>query len=212
MCISNYPTRVSGFHPPSQTILGSAHLRQFPLLHHFFRTQHYSFCAEKLESLLKSQDDTLPDYYKASYMLLLAICKPDDEHARIWIVKAMITFRLVATNDSWTAKSQVLLETLGFISTLVNVHLGGSEQQREEPTKMGAKNRGRLRAMGTRDLGLEAILEHRELVRELRQPVDVEQKLDKHNRDGELQAKENFRENKSKEECEDRISDRQVSR
>ncbi|KAH9211298.1 hypothetical protein DL95DRAFT_412235 [Leptodontidium sp. 2 PMI_412] len=194
MSASEYPPWERDMQAPDQTILWSVHASQFPELAHLYQTEQHPRCAQQVDALLKSKEDLLPDYYKAIYMLLLAICQPEDKHARIWNIQALSTFRVVVTNNSRTVKSQALLETLVFISMLVNVHLGGAEKQGGEPTQeMEADTKERLRAKSIRELGLETFMVHHALIVELQQWDAVEKVLYKHRRGREIrQAKEHF--------------------
>ncbi|KAH7355380.1 hypothetical protein BKA65DRAFT_535614 [Rhexocercosporidium sp. MPI-PUGE-AT-0058] len=212
-----------------QSLARSVHASWFPELHHSYQTQEYSHCAQQVTSLLKQTEDPVPDYYKASYMLLLAICQPYDKHARIWNFQAMSTFRKVVMYDSRTAKSQALLETLLFISMLVNVHLGASGKKREAPTQeMEEDIKEWLRKRSLIELGLETFKVHsalmtdlqrwdadesekyrREMAKDLRQVherLDESKDKQKARRETEVELKERERQAKRKQQEEERIA------
>ena len=119
---------------------------------------------------MKAHSHLYPDYYKAVYMLLIAICEPQGPSARVWVSQALGTFRRVLRSDSetvkWlTVKSRALLETMVFISSLVNVHLGSSAKKREEPTQvMEEVHKEDLRAKSLEELGFAIFKVHAELL------------------------------------------------
>ncbi|PVH73908.1 hypothetical protein DL98DRAFT_537914 [Cadophora sp. DSE1049] len=157
--------------------------------HAVYLTKQYAHCAALIRHIQQqstNEGSVIPTYYRAQYMMLLAICEPVDKAARVTNFHARHTFQN-AFPGLVTKETLTFFERLAFISKLVQVHLGGVEKS-GQPIKYMDKNMEEwLRAKTLKELGLEVFMVHYALLADTRKKLESvpeyskshEDKLDK---------------------------------
>ena len=130
---------------------------------HLYETLEYTHCATLIRHMLRefsTPGSVLPTYYRALYLLLLAICEPEDEDAKVNNVCARQSFQNGFSRFIITEETRNFLSNLALISGLVQVHLVGPEESMEFIKRL-PKQMGEYLKVGTlKQLGLEVFRVH----------------------------------------------------